>query len=621
MTSPSKLKHLTNNSNNDNANNGSGTTERESKPESSGNRKQRHLMTILISIIIFGMTSTFLSHTNMINYSSNSSKYNNIERDLSSFLSPRPPHEQQTDWSGRNKYKPKTSSSLHIIPRMKPNTTRTKMIRRTDKSGSSYWAVLTKEEAELRKQQQADEEEVRLKSTQQDHTKGMHICTCLHNNNNDNTNNKLPKTPKRIRWLHIPKTGTSFITTLWSYTSSTNEKYIDLNVNSFECGNWADTAYSMYDFVLMRRYPWEMYGALNMIPVSSSSTGVNDEGDVESSSSTNHSHAAAAAADASNNKGTKVISSKRRRNTSTIDKNIPLGLVGGTQHLALAPNIQNKDFTKSNHFQKVKHTMRQWGSEVYQHNITVVSFFRQPEDRIVSAYYDGRHSSGFKPEMYQDLVKKSYQQPGKHSHSCKLSPNNDDESYHNPLECFARYPGIAGCMSRMLTGETCADGILQLNGYDNLASAIDIVLNELDFVGLMEDWNESICQFHRLYGGKKLQPDNNERHWNIPLQGEFSNKHKSTKSKVLGIKDLHGFKDVADTVLYEAVKLKFERMVDDSGGRCYRYMTWDEIKADKMNVTESSSSSSVIPYDIKLDSASGDVCRPKSCSDMGKQVT
>lgn len=587
MTSPSKLKHL---ASPNNANNGSDTTESERKPaESSGYRKQRHLMTILISIIIFAMTSTFISHTKMIN--SNSSKYH-IERDLSSFLSP---PRKRSDWS-----------ALHRIPRMKPNTTRTKMIRRTDKFGSSYWALLTKEEEELRKQQQADDEELRLKSTQQDHTNGMHICTCLHDNNDNNK--LLPQTPKRLRWLHIPKTGTSFITTLWSYTSSTNEKYIDLNVNSFECGNWANTAYSMYDFVLMRRYPWEMYGALNMIPVSSSASSD------ESISTNNHS----VTADDKSNKGTKVVSSKRkRRNTSTIyDKNIPLGLVGGTQHLALAPNIQNTELTKSKHYQKVKHTMRQWGSEIYQHNITVVSFFRQPEDRIVSAYYDGRHSSGFKPEIYQDLVKISYQH-GKR-HTCKLS----GETYHNPLECFARYPGIAGCMSRMLTGEPCADGTLQLNGYDNLASAIDIVLDELDFVGLMEDWNESICQFHRLYGGK-LQPLDNKRHWNIPLQGEFSNKHKSTKSKILGIKDLHGFKDVADTVLYEAVKLKFERMVDNGGGRCYRYMTWDEIKADKMNGTEnsSSSSSSVIPYDIKMDSETGDVCRPKSCSDMGKQVT
>lgn len=78
---------------------------------------------------------------------------------------------------------------------------------------------------------------------------GMHVCTCLSNDNPRNL------TPKRLRWLHIPKTGTSFISTLWSYAASTSDRYIDLSINSYECNNWDNSSYSMYDFALMRRYP------------------------------------------------------------------------------------------------------------------------------------------------------------------------------------------------------------------------------------------------------------------------------------------------------------------------------------------------------------------------------
>jgi len=383
--------------------------------------------------------------------------------------------------------------------------------------------------------------------------------------NPDNTQptQSIPSKPKRIRWLHIPKTGTSFISTLWSYTSSTTNRYIDLNVNSHSCSMFDNTSYSMYDFVLMKRYPWEMYGALNMIP----------------------------------NNTKKMLS---------VD--IPLGLVGGTQHAALAHDLDDESYISTPHYQRVKHSkmIRKWGSEL-SNNITIASFFRQPEDRILSAYYDGRHSNGFTPELYKGLVDASYQRNPTTKHSCKI--DNSNKTYHNPLECFARYPGIAGCMTRMLSGETCADGILQENGIENLQMALDVILNPLDFVGLMEEWNESICQFHRLFGGKKKNHDGTDTlYWDTPLQGEFSNVHKSTKQKIFTTKHLNGFEDYADRAVYEAVKYKFNQMVGTN--KCHRYMTWDELRNDKEGIAER--------HGIKLDS-DGNVCKPKSCVELGKQ--
>ncbi len=427
-----------------------------------------------------------------------------------------------------------------------------------------------------------------------DRSGGMHVCTCLTNRHPIHSNLSVTP-PKRLRWLHIPKTGTSFISTLWAYMTTTEHRYIDLAVNSQWCSKATTASYSMYDFALMRRYPWEMYGAPNMIPFPGG--------------------------------------------TTILDNNQPLALVGGTQHQPLAQNLNDKKFTSSLRYQKAKQHWKRYGSEIFEHNFTVASFFRQPEDRIISAFYDGRHANGFNPELFKQLLavsrlptttaaRLSSSLLSKHpqqQYACKIG----NRTYHNPLECYARFPGIAGCMSRMLTGETCADGLFQESGLENLPEAIDIIMNHLEFVGLMEEWNESICQFHRLYTGKlENQEEDSDagssserwkrqrRHWIPPLQGEFSNVHKSTKKQDYGLEDLHGFTDVADRVVYEAAKLKFKQMV--GGERCYRYMTWAEIIEARQRETKDVDDYGYLPY-LKIED-DGKVCHPKSCSDLGKQV-
>lgn len=390
-------------------------------------------------------------------------------------------------------------------------------------------------------------------------TLGLHVCTCLTNDFPRNANN-LPHNPKRLRWLHIPKTGTSFISTLWSYSCSTRERYIDLNVNSHVCSN--RTAYSMYDFALMRRYPWEMYGAPNFIPYDDSSS---------SSALPN-------------------------------GKDVSLGLVGGTQHGPLSPNLNDKRFLQSDRYKKLikERQLMRYGSELMTHNITVAAFFRQPEERIISAYKDSCHANGFTGPVFADFLKKVR---GSKNGQCKIG----NRTYANPVQCFANYPGIAGCMSRMLTGQKCADSVFHEAGLENVADAVDIILNHLEFVGLTEDWNESICQFHRLFSGR-MDGVTGQRVWKQPMQREFANVHKSVK-ETIGVEELDGFKDVADTVVYEAARLKFERIVGNE--RCYKFMSWDEIEKDINNGNVNT------PF-LNVDK-DGNVCHPLTCSDLGKQ--
>ncbi len=388
---------------------------------------------------------------------------------------------------------------------------------------------------------------------------GLHLCTCLTEDDYLATNANLLHNPQRLRWLHFPKTGTSFISTLWSYSCSTRERYIDLNVNSHVCTNSPDgkiSAASMYDFALMRRYPWEMFGAPNLIP-NNSSLPING-------------------------------------------KDVPLGLVGGTQHGPLSPNLQDKQFLQSDRYKKLvtKNQLMRYGSELMTHNISVAAFFRQPEERIISAYKDSFHANGFVGTVFKNFVTKI-----RGPKPCKIG----NHTYTNPVQCFANYPGIAGCMSRMLTGQKCADALFHEAGLENVAEAVDIILNQLDFVGLTEDWNESICQFHRLFSGRNNGAG--QRVWDQPFQAEFANMHKSKKATI-GVEVLDGFKDVADTVVYEAAKLKFERIVGSN--RCYKFMSWDEIETE-MNSNENTNT----PF-LNVDK-DGNVCHPLTCSDLGKQ--
>jgi len=72
-------------------------------------------------------------------------------------------------------------------------------------------------------------------------------------------------------------------------------------------------------------------------------------------------------------------------------------------------------------------------------------------------------------------------------------------------------------------------------------------------------------------------------------------------------------------------------MVTNSGGRCHRYMTWDEIDKYTQELTDdddddgddddtgNNGSVNNILFSLPKDE-DGYVCEPMSCSDLGKQV-
>ena len=64
----------------------------------------------------------------------------------------------------------------------------------------------------------------------------------------------------------------------------------------------------------------------------------------------------------------------------------------------------------------------------------------------------------------------------------------------------AHFPGLRGCMTKMVLGRQCAERF-KLTIAD-LNEAKRVLREEFAFVGITEKWHESVKLFHELHGGK-----------------------------------------------------------------------------------------------------------------------
>eukprot|EP00435_Cladocopium_sp_Y103_P067231 s922_g29.t1 len=87
-------------------------------------------------------------------------------------------------------------------------------------------------------------------------------------------------------------------------------------------------------------------------------------------------------------------------------------------------------------------------STVKSGELQVIGMFRRPSQRLISAFHDSCHASGLAADQYKLLMQ-------------ECGPNGK-----NSAGCYARFPGIAGCMSRMLTGGFCAETQFAESSFD-----------------------------------------------------------------------------------------------------------------------------------------------------------
>eukprot|EP00427_Karlodinium_veneficum_P009476 CAMPEP_0169077238 /NCGR_PEP_ID=MMETSP1015-20121227/8771_1 /TAXON_ID=342587 /ORGANISM="Karlodinium micrum, Strain CCMP2283" /LENGTH=410 /DNA_ID=CAMNT_0009136747 /DNA_START=33 /DNA_END=1265 /DNA_ORIENTATION=+ len=243
---------------------------------------------------------------------------------------------------------------------------------------------------------------------------------------------------ENLQWLHIPKSGTSFIATLWNFGCGQGDVQLDYDVDAIAGPNCS----TCYDFALMDRYPKEIYCR----------------------------------------KG--VFSDAFE-----------------TQH------------------QPVTLTQIAQG-------LNVVGFFRLPRHRIASAFNEGMHASGFSHDMYKQMTSE-----------CRGN-----------VTCFANFPGIAGCATRMLTGQKCANESSVI-WPERITQAIETV-HSMAFVGLTEQWNESICLFHLMFGSRLHPAELKDYHPTHVAEESITKEHL----------ELSAYVDEADEAVYAAAKARYNAL-------------------------------------------------------------
>lgn len=168
-----------------------------------------------------------------------------------------------------------------------------------------------------------------------------------------------------------------------------------------------------------------------------------------------------------------------------------------------------------------------------------MAFFRNPEQRLISAYLYGQH------EWPAGRAKAS-----------------------NARE-FAQV--VNGCVTKMFTRghtftqpawqapvhvpyEPCYDPALPTDAEVSNAKGM---VQKMAFIGLTEEWDLSICLFHAMYGGDCAK-------------SEFKNTRAGTKDSSQGYnvnEYLSGWTDKYDGPVYKAAEGKFWKHVDEFGGR------------------------------------------------------
>ena len=115
---------------------------------------------------------------------------------------------------------------------------------------------------------------------------------------------------------------------------------------------------------------------------------------------------------------------------------------------------------------------------------SVVGMFRQPSQRLLSARdYMHRHRGCCKTDW--GLSRKQ----GERARAAATAA------------AFASLPGMRGCMAKMLLGGRCCDIVGRQQTLARLPRAVAFVEQTMAFVGLLEEWERSVCLWHAKFGG------------------------------------------------------------------------------------------------------------------------
>ncbi|EGB02279.1 hypothetical protein AURANDRAFT_69028 [Aureococcus anophagefferens] len=171
-----------------------------------------------------------------------------------------------------------------------------------------------------------------------------------------------------------------------------------------------------------------------------------------------------------------------------------------------------------------------------------VAMFRQPRQRVISAYRNGKHCDGF-----QEIDK-------------------DPNWKHLTVAEYARHAGIPGCTTRMLLGGKCARARHVTRDFDAAKAVANV--RRLAFVGILERWRESICLFHKMHGGRPSAVEFGITH---STRGDLAKKaglHEAPKPYDESV--LEGVEDPDEDAVYAAALDVFDRQLRRHAPNCPR---------------------------------------------------
>lgn len=172
-----------------------------------------------------------------------------------------------------------------------------------------------------------------------------------------------------------------------------------------------------------------------------------------------------------------------------------------------------------------------------------VTMLRDPSARLVSAFKHGRHCiQDCSPEMELGMACRTVRD-NRRLYKCKALRRAKS------LREYAAEPAARGCAARMLIGRACNDPLGLLS--NETAKAVErLGSSGFAFVGLVEEWDLSVCLFHRLLGG-------------TPRPQEFTavRVNKASSALLRRPRQVDGLRDEADEAVYAAGRARFWRQV------------------------------------------------------------
>eukprot|EP00050_Salpingoeca_kvevrii_P015525 m.47642 g.47642 ORF g.47642 m.47642 type:complete len:440 (+) comp6369_c0_seq2:83-1402(+) len=105
-----------------------------------------------------------------------------------------------------------------------------------------------------------------------------------------------------------------------------------------------------------------------------------------------------------------------------------------------------------------------------------VAMFRDPRRRLASGWNAGKHHFGMTRPAFDSKLARAER-----------------------IDAYLAEPAIKSCQTKMVTGRYCAEATRVT------PATLDLAISRLDsfaFAGLTDYWNQSVCLFHHMHGGK-----------------------------------------------------------------------------------------------------------------------